>query len=106
MDLLQQGQQAMARLREGQSGTVFIACNKSLAASFLPTILAAFHQQYPQIHHKVSVLHTNEVMALVERGEVDLGLIFNPAIRSEVVIVKELFRQPLHLLVSSQHALT
>jgi DNA-binding transcriptional LysR family regulator len=72
----------------------------------LPTILAAFHQQYPQIHHKVSVLHTNEVMALVEQGEVDLGLIFNPAIRSEVVIVKELFRQPLHLLVSSQHALT
>lgn len=105
LEVLQQGQQAMVRLREGESGTVLIACNKSLAALFLPTILASFHQQYPQIHHKVSVLHTDEVIALVEQGEVDLGLIFNPVIRSEVVIVKELFRQPLHVLVSAQHTL-
>ena len=36
----------------------------------------------------------------------DLGFVFDPIERSETVTVKELFRQPLNLLVASQHPLT
>jgi DNA-binding transcriptional LysR family regulator len=41
---------------------------------------------------------------MVEHAEVDLGLIFHPAIQREVLVVKELFRQPLQLLVPYGHA--
>lgn len=105
LDLLQQGQQEMIRFQEGLSGTVLIGSNESLATAFLPTIFTTFHQRYPQILLSVHGGNTDEVIALVEQGEVDLGLIFDPMIHSEIVTVKELFRQPLRLLVSPSHPL-
>jgi len=51
------------------------------------------------------VNHTDELITLVEQGEVELGLILDPRSQSELLIIKELFRQPLHLLVSVQHVL-
>ena len=51
------------------------------------------------------VNHTDELITLVEQGEIELGLILDPQLQSELLIVKELFRQPLHLLVSTQHPL-
>jgi len=105
LDMLQQGQQAMLRFQEGQSGTVQIGCNRSLATVFLPTILAAFQHHYPHIRHCVRVDPTDAIIAMVERDEVDLGLIFDPVAHSEMVIVEELFRQSLHLVVSAHHPL-
>ncbi len=105
LDLLQQGQQEMIRFQEGLSGTVLIGSNESLAAAFLPAIFASFHQKYPQIQLHVRGSRTDEVIALVEQREVDLGLIFDPLAHSEVIVVKELFRQSLRLLVSSHHPL-
>lgn len=102
---VQQGQQEFARWQEGLSGVVHIGCNSSLAAAFLPSLLVRFRQQHPAIHLVVNVSHSDEVTALVERGEVDLGFIYDPAVRSEVVIIKELFRQPLHLLTPHDHPL-
>ncbi len=105
LDLLQQGQQAMLRFQEGQSGTVQIGCNRSLATVFLPTILATFQHDYPHIRHRVRVDPTDAIIAMVEQDEVDLGLIFDPIAHSEMVIVEELFRQSLHLVVSAHHPL-
>jgi len=52
---------------------------------------------------KVRVAHTDELITWVEQGEVELGLVLDPRMQSELLIVRELFRQPLHLLVSAQH---
>ena len=105
MEQLQEGQQFLAELREGQRGTIRIGCIESLATALLPALFASFHQHYPNIRLKVRVNHTDELITLVEQGEVELGLILDPKQQSELLIVKELFRQPLHLLVSAQHPL-
>jgi DNA-binding transcriptional LysR family regulator len=105
LEQLQEGQQFLAELQTGQRGVIHLGCIESLASAFLPAIFAAFHQQYPNIHLKVRVNHTDELITLVEQGEVELGLILDPGLQSELLIVKELFRQPLHLLVSAQHPL-
>src|SRR5579872_6501992 len=102
---LQEGQQFLAELQAGQRGVILIGCIESLASAFLPALFASFHQQYPNIRLKVRVNHTDELIRLVEQGEVELGLILDPGLQSELLIVKELFRQPLHLLVSAQHPL-
>ncbi len=103
LDILQQGQQEMSKFQAGQSGTVLLGSNQSLATAFLPRMFAAFHRQYPQILVRVRGANSSEVMTLVERGEVDLGFVFDPRERSETVTVKELFRQPLNLLVAAHH---
>ncbi len=105
MEQLQEGQQFLAELQAGQRGTIRICCIESLASAFLPTLFASFHQHYPNIRLKVSVNHTDELITSVEQGEVELGLILDPRLQSELLIVKELFRQPLHLLVSARHPL-
>ncbi len=105
MEQLQGGQQFLAELQAGQRGTILIGCIESLATALLPSLFASFHQRYPHIRLKVRVNHTDELITLVEQGEVELGLILDPKQQSELLIVKELFRQPLHLLVSAQHPL-
>jgi DNA-binding transcriptional LysR family regulator len=105
MGQLQEGQQLLTELRAGQRGTILIGCIESLATAFLPALFASFHQHYPHVRLKVRVNHTDELITSVEQGEVELGLILDPRLQSELLIVKELFRQPLHLLVSAQHPL-
>ena len=105
LEVLQRGEQELVRWHQGLSGSVLIGCNPSLSAAFLPSLLASFHQRYPNIRLKVRVHHSDEVIALVEQGAVDLGFIFDPTIRSTMVAIKELFHQPLRLLVSSHHPL-
>ena len=105
MEQLQQGQQFLGELQAGQRGTIMIGCIESLATAFLPSLFATFRQRYPHIRLKVRVNHTDELITAVEQGEVELGLILDPRQHSELLIVKELYRQPLHLLVSAQHPL-
>ena len=105
MEQLQEGQRFLAELQAGQRGTMRIGCIESLASAFLPALFASFHQRYPHVRLKVSVNHTDELITSVEQGEVEAGLILDPRLQSELLIVKELFRQPLHLLVSAQHPL-
>ena len=105
LERLQQGQQAMANLLDGQEGTVQLGCIEPLATAFLPTFFRAFRQRYPRIHLNVRVNRTDEVLGMVEREEVDLGLIFHPTSQREILVVKELFRQPLQLLVPDGHPL-
>ncbi|HWZ18549.1 MAG TPA: LysR family transcriptional regulator [Ktedonobacteraceae bacterium] len=105
MEQLQEGQQFIADLGTGQRGTIRIGCIESLATAFLPALFAAFHERYPNIQLKVRVNHTDELVTSVEQGDVDFGLILDPRLQSELLIIKELFRQPLHLLVSGHHTL-
>ncbi len=105
LEQLQEGQLLLTELQSGQRGTIRIGCIESLATAFLPALFASFHEQYPNIRLKVRVNHTDELITLVEQGEVELGLILDPRLQSELLIIKELFRQPLHLLVSALHPL-
>src|SRR5579859_517208 len=105
LEQLQEGQQMLSEVQAGQRGTIRVGCVESLAATFLPTLFASFHQQYPHVRLKVKVKHTDELITFVEQGALDLGLILDPMLHSEILIVKELFRQPLQALVPAQHPL-
>ncbi len=105
LEQLQEGQQWLTELQAGQRGLIRVGCIESLATAMLPALFASFHQRYPDVQMKVRVNHTDELIAMVEQGEIELALILDPHQQSEVLIVKELFRQPLHLLVSAQHPL-
>ncbi len=105
LEQLQQGQQAMVNMQQGVEGTITLGCVEPLAMAFLPAIFHSFHQRYPRIRFHVRVLHTDEVMTLIEHEEIDVGLIFDPTSRPEVLVFKELFRQSLHVLMPAQHPL-
>ncbi|GCE49311.1 LysR family transcriptional regulator [Thermosporothrix hazakensis] len=106
LEQLQQGQLSMARLQGEFSGTLRIACIEPLLSTLLYSLATHFHQQYPHIYLDVRVALTDEILTLVEQGEIDVGFLFDPLVRPELLVVQELFREPLQLLVPAQHPLT
>ncbi|HEY4385884.1 MAG TPA: LysR family transcriptional regulator [Ktedonobacteraceae bacterium] len=105
LEQLQHGRQAMVNMQEGLEGTISVGCVEPLATAFLSVLFRHFHQHFPCLRLSVRVLRTDDVLSMVEQGEVDLGFIFDPDMRPEILVIKELFQQSLYLLVSSQHHL-
>lgn len=105
LEQLQHGQQAMVELKAGERGLVSVGCVEALATTYFPVIFATFNKLYPHIQLKATVGGADVLMAQVEQGTLDLGLIFNPINRPELLVVRELFRQPLQLVTNMQHPL-
>jgi DNA-binding transcriptional LysR family regulator len=105
LEQLQRGRQAMVNMQEGLEGMINVGCVEPLATAFLSVLFQRFHQHFPRMRLSVHVARTDDVLSMVEQAEVDLGFIFDPDMRPEILVIKELFQQPLYLLVSSQHPL-
>jgi DNA-binding transcriptional LysR family regulator len=105
LEQLQNGQRAMAELKTGERGLVVLGCVEALSTNFLPKAFAPFHRQYPDIQMRVVVKGAIELMRMVEEGQVDFGLVLGPVPRSELLIVRELFKQVLELIVPLNHPL-
>ncbi|MBN9391562.1 MAG: LysR family transcriptional regulator [Chloroflexi bacterium] len=103
LERLQQGQQFVSKLEAGEGGLVRLGCVQPLSTTFLPQILARFAGSYPAVKLQVRIGRTDELLRLVESGELDFALVFNPGTRSELLVVEELFRQSLQLVVSDRH---
>lgn len=59
---------------EGSRGTVSIATLPSLAATMLPPVLAAYRVGHPEVVVRVSDGLSEEVLALLTKGDVDMAL--------------------------------
>ncbi|HEX2916479.1 MAG TPA: LysR family transcriptional regulator [Chloroflexia bacterium] len=105
LEQLQKGQQAMVDLEAGERGTIFIGCVEALATSYLPTTFARFHRAHPNVRLHVRVGGADDIIRLLEQGELDFALLFDPPRHSELLAVHELFRQPIQLIVAASHPL-
>lgn len=105
LDELQKGQQAMVELAQGERGTVTVGCVEALATNFLPQVFARFNQEHPNVRLRVRTGGADDLMRLVEQGVLDFGLIFDPVTHSELLTVREIFRQPLQVVVAKNHPL-
>ncbi|MFO7648729.1 LysR substrate-binding domain-containing protein [Halomonas campaniensis] len=68
----------VARLFSKQAGRVSIAALPTLAAGFLPTVLADFKRQYPNLEISVHDLLASQIDELVSEGRADIGLSVQP----------------------------
>lgn len=103
LEQLQQGQQTIIELKAGERGVIAVGCVEALATTYFPVIFSHFHAKYPNIRLQIKVGGADDLMKLVEQGRLDFGLIFHPITRPELLVVRELFRQPLQLVTPLQH---
>ena len=90
MEQLQEGQQFIAELGTVSVGAIRIGCIESLQRHFYHALFASFHERYPNIQLKVRVNHTDKLVTSVEQGDVDFGLILDPRLQSELLIIKRI----------------
>lgn len=81
--------QEAAETRGEENGSIRIAAFPSVFATFLPPLLRRFRAQHPGI--KVVTLETDdrEVMAWLNSGAVDLGVVLNPPEESDAILIGE-----------------
>lgn len=98
-----------------RTGTVRIGCAlQTLLEGRLPSLLASFHARQPGIRITFREIHTRQVFELLQRGEVDLGLVHLGKVERTVVGMRaasrdlslaHLFSEPLVVIVSPHHRL-
>nr|MDP2191969.1 LysR family transcriptional regulator [Rhodoferax sp.] len=74
LNSLEQSLMGIRNVAAHVSGEVTIACIPSAVRYFLPRILKAYHERYPQILVRIIDQGANEVLTTVLRQEADFGL--------------------------------
>ncbi len=69
----------LGKLFSKQRGKVTLAALPTLAAGFLPTVLAQFRARYPNIAISVNDVLASEIDELVREGRADIGLSVEPS---------------------------
>lgn len=78
---------ALERTRGATAGELHIGASMTVTQYVLPRLLGAFVEQHPRIEFSVKSANTENIVAALGRGEIDLGLIEGP------VSSRDVFRQ-------------
>ena len=98
---ISEGQQLLSNLREGTKGALVIAAAPAVSTYVLPEILRVFRATHPHVRLGVRTGHTEEVLDMVLRQEVNIG-IGRPVRHPEVELIP-VFEDELLLVVSRRH---
>jgi DNA-binding transcriptional LysR family regulator len=98
-----QASQAMARLRAGSGGSLEIGAAPSVGTYVLPRVLRRFRALHPDVQLSVRTGHSEEVLEMVLREQVQLGIV--RALRHPRIESTPLYEDELALVVHPQHRL-
>ncbi|OXM16220.1 LysR family transcriptional regulator [Paenibacillus herberti] len=98
---LEQGKQELSDLSNPEYSKLKLAVT---TASTLPNILREFRKKHPYIHFHVQMLTTQEMIKLLDRGEVDFCL-SSPPIKADNIECQIVFVDPILVAVPNGHRL-
>ncbi|MCS3468763.1 DNA-binding transcriptional LysR family regulator [Pseudomonas sp. JUb42] len=108
--LADEARQAMHPTQPG--GTLRIGAMESTAATRLPAVVSAFHQQWPAVDLKVSTGHSQGLMAALNDDMLDCALLALPPhepgsaealLASQNLVGRAVFHEQIMLLVAASH---
>jgi len=78
VDLLEKTSKELRDLKEGSQGVLSIGTISSAGETLVPTIVQEFHTIYPGVDFRIKESSTFEILELVKRGVVEIGIIRTP----------------------------
>src|SRR6266540_2795564 len=100
---LNQGREAVAEVTRGSAGQLTIGAAPAVSSYVLPAVLRKFQALHPRVQLSVRSGHSEEILELVLREEVEIGLM--RPLRHPDLEVRPLYADELVLVVSPSHAL-
>jgi DNA-binding transcriptional LysR family regulator len=91
-------------LRGLRRGPIQIACSQALALDFLPSRIAEFQQQHPNVLFDLKVMDHERALASLAAYEVELALVYRPAMWPSLRVIASI-PQRLVVIVRSDHPL-
>ncbi len=95
---LHAAQADLQALKAGELGTLRVGTFQSVGARVLPEVMRRFTQQWPQIDVMLEERDDEEILEVLERGEVDVGFVLLP-VGDVPLETHELLRDPYVLVV-------
>jgi LysR family hydrogen peroxide-inducible transcriptional activator len=86
------------------TGELRIAAIPTLAPYWIPLFLEAFSKRYPKVKLRIEELQTSQILAALDRDEVDAGLLVTP-VENRTLQEEPIFYEPFHLWVRDDHPL-
>ncbi len=96
---------AMREVGKRRGGQISLACVPTAAFYFLPSVIAQFKEQYPNIRFRILDLSANEGLESVARGEVEFGINLLGASEPELTF-EPLLEDPFVLACRRDHPLS
>ncbi len=90
--------------KEAIEGEFTIGIIPTLAPYLLPLFLPIFMDEYPRVHLKIQELQTTQIIASIENGIIDLGLLVTPINKTPIREIP-VFYEPFLLYLPKNHAL-
>jgi DNA-binding transcriptional LysR family regulator len=101
-DAIRSGTSLVRELAHGVIGELALAVAPAVSAYVLPEILVRFTKRHPDVRLLVRTGHSEEIVDLVARGEVELGIVRQ--LRDARVRSRPLFEDELLLVARPDHA--
>jgi len=99
---LQRGRELVAEVADGEAGRLTIGAAPAVSTYVLPAMLRQFQARHPAVQLSVRSGHSEEVLEMVLREEVEIGLM--RPIRHAEIESTPLYEDELVLVVSPGHA--
>ncbi|MFB9329458.1 LysR family transcriptional regulator [Paenibacillus aurantiacus] len=105
---LAQARAAIGELQGLKRGALKIGALQAAASDLLPPALAKFHARYPTIELSVQAARTSDIVDLLIRNELDLGIIMRAGMAEDMEAFETipLYREELVFVVPLGHPLT
>ena len=101
---IEAGRMALAELNGLQAGKLTVGVFPTFMNTVVPAAVAAFSQTHPHVRMEVRDLRADAIEVLLLRGELDLGVAFQPTEREEIE-TESLFDERMLLVVGPLHPL-
>ena len=101
IEAIQSGASLVRELEHGVIGELALAVAPAVSAYILPEILVRFTERHPNVRLRVRTGHSEEIVDLVVRGEVELGIVRQ--LRDARVRSRPLYEDDLVLIARPDH---
>jgi DNA-binding transcriptional LysR family regulator len=105
IDRFQSARADLAAFAEGAKGTLRIGSYESVSARILPAILGVFAAKWPKVAIDLIDSADDELLPLVEAGELDLAFVMDSEMLSDGFKTTELLQDPYVLLLPAESPL-
>lgn len=92
--------QEFIQLREWSTWRISVGATPTVATHLLPRVLADYRKHHPQVEVTLREGGASVLIAMIERGAVDLGIVVLPVAQPDLITIP-LFTEPLLLAVAA-----
>jgi LysR family transcriptional regulator, low CO2-responsive transcriptional regulator len=86
---VEEAEQALAGLWGGEAGRLVLGASSTPGTYLLPEVLGKFRQGHPRVEVALEIVDTHEVLARVQDGRLDLGVVgevaFDPSLQATLL---------------------